>query len=110
MANNYVHDSAVITVVNATGADVVSGEPFLAGATVVVAAVDIANTASGTAHTSGTFSLPKEAAVVLAAGDKVNLVTGTDTIGTTAGAAAGIVAAAAASGDANVETCLNLNN
>ena len=94
---------------NATGADVVSGEPFVAGATVVIAAVDIANTASGVVCTSGKFSVLKEAAVVLAAGAQVNLVTGTDTFGTTAGDAAGICAAAAASGDATVEVILNRN-
>ena len=110
MANNYVQKGDVISVVNATGADVVSGEPFVAGATVVVAAVDIANTATGNAHVTGVFSCNKEAAVALAAGDKVNLVTGTDTFGTTAGTAAGICAKAAAGGDSKVEVNLNVNN
>lgn len=110
MANNLIDPNGLtIQATNATGADVVSGEPFLAGATVVVASVDIANTATGTARCLGVFSLNKEAAVALAAGDKVNLVTGTDTFGTTAGAAAGIAAADAAEGDAMVEVNLNVN-
>ena len=110
MANNYIGPGDVISVVNATGADVVSGEPFVAGATVVIACVDIANTATGNAHVRGAFSCNKEAAVVLAAGDKVNLVTGTDTFGTSAGTAAGICTKAAAGADAKVEVSLNCNN
>ena len=109
MSNNRIDDGSTMVAVNATGADVVSGEPFVAGATVVVAAVDIADTASGVVHTSGKFSLNKEAAVALAAGDKVNLVTGTATVGTSAGTAAGIAAAAAAGGDATAEVILNRN-
>lgn len=107
--NSYIDSGDEMVVVNATGADVVSGQPFVAGATVVVASVDIPDTGSGVARGRGKFSLLKEASVVLAAGAKVNLVTGTDTVGTTAGDACGIAAAAAASGDPRVEVNLNLN-
>lgn len=107
MANNYVQNGDVITVTNATGADVVSGEPFVAGATVVVAAVDIADGETGSAHVRGVFSLPM-AAVTLAAGDQVNLASGDITSG--AGDPCGIAAAAATSGDATCEVNLNVNN
>ena len=109
MANNYIQDGKVIQAVNGTGADVVSGQAFVAGATVVIAAEDIADGASGSVHTCGVFDQPKESGVALAAGDKVNFVTASSDFGTGVGTAAGIAAAAAAAGDAKCEVALNLN-
>ena len=107
MANNYIDDGSIIYAVNGTGADVVSGEAFKAGDTVVVAAVDIADGAAGNCHRTGRFSLPA-AAVTAAAGAKVNLAAGVIT--TAAGDPVGVLGTALTSGDAKAEVILVSDN
>lgn len=107
MANNYVDNGSVINVVNGTGSDVVSGEAFKAGDTVVVAAVDIADGAAGTAHRTGRFALPA-AAETIAAGSKVNFAGGVVTA--LVGDALGVLAAPLTSGDALAEVVLVSDN
>jgi len=102
-----IDDGTRIVAVNATGSDVVSGQAFKAGDTVVVAAVDIANTASGVCYRAGRFSLPA-AAETIAAGTKVNFAAGVVTA--LVGDALGIMAEALTSGDAKAEVILVSDN
>lgn len=107
MANNRIDDGSIIYAVNATGSDVVSGEAFKAGDTVVVAAVDIANGAAGNCHRSGQFSLPA-AAETIAAGTKVNFAAGVVTA--LVGDALGVLGKGLTSGDAKAEVILVSDN
>ena len=108
MANNFIEGPHLcIQAKNATGVDVVSGQPFVAGDTVGVATVNIADTETGSVAIQGVVMLPKAAGIALISGVKVNLAAGEITSG--AGAAAGVCSRVADAGDATVEIALNIN-
>lgn len=68
MANNFIAEGDVITWTNGTGSAVVSGQVVKAGQWLGVAAVDIANGASGSVHLCGVFELPKKSSAVITQG------------------------------------------
>lgn len=70
---NYVTDGEVIQWTNGTGSAVVSGQVVkVGGGTLGVAAVDIANGATGSVAIEGVFSgVPKVSAAVFAQGEKL---------------------------------------
>lgn len=69
--NNYIQPGANRTWVNATGSDVVAGQVVKVGQMLAIAAVDIANGASGTVAFEGVFRVPKVSAAVIAHGEMV---------------------------------------
>lgn len=71
MATNYVSDGNVIQWTNGTGSDVSSGALVVAGHTLGVALVDIANGASGSVAVEGVFTAPKVSAAVFVQGEKL---------------------------------------
>ena len=66
---NMIAEGKTLTYTNGTGSDIASGDLVIIGTRVGVAAVDIANGASGTVAISGVFEVPKEASLVVAQGD-----------------------------------------
>jgi len=71
MATNYVSDGNVIQWTNGTGSAVSSGDLVVAGHTLGVALVDIANGASGSVAVEGVFTAPKVSAAVFVQGEKL---------------------------------------
>ena len=71
MATNYVSDGNVIQWTNGTGSAVSSGDLVVAGHTLGVALVDIANGASGSVAVEGVFTVPKVSAAVFTQGEKL---------------------------------------
>lgn len=71
MATNYVSDGNVIQWTNGTGSAVSSGDLVVAGHTLGVALVDIANGASGSVAVEGVFTAPKVSAAVFTQGEKL---------------------------------------
>jgi predicted RecA/RadA family phage recombinase len=57
--NNFIQDGRTLPWTNDTGADIASGDPVVIGNLIGVAAVDIADGASGSVAIEGVFSLPK---------------------------------------------------
>lgn len=71
MANNFVTEGDIFTWTNSTGSAVVSGQVVKVGQTLGIAAVAIANGASGSVYLEGVFTVPKVTAAVIAQGDPV---------------------------------------
>lgn len=75
MADNYVEHGDSVAWTNGTGSAVVSGQVVVLGttadATIGVAAVDIANGATGTVHLEGVFTVPKVSGAVFAQGESL---------------------------------------
>lgn len=72
MATNLQQPGNVITWTNSTGSDVAAGDVVKLSHTLGVAAVDIANGASGSVYVEGVFSgVPKVSAAVFAQGEKL---------------------------------------
>ncbi len=72
MATNVKQPGNVITWTNATGSDVASGDLVKLSHMLGVAAVDIANGASGSVHVEGVFdNIPKVTAATFAQGEKL---------------------------------------
>lgn len=71
MADNFVTEGDVFTWTNSTGSAVVAGQVVKIGQTLGVAAVDIANGASGSVYMEGVFTVPKVTAAVIAQGESV---------------------------------------
>lgn len=61
MATNFVEQGDSLNWTNGTGAEVVSGQVVAIGNILGVAAVTIANGATGTVYTCGVFTVPKAA-------------------------------------------------
>ncbi|EMK8764511.1 DUF2190 family protein [Escherichia coli] len=61
MSKNYVQDGKTVEWVNGTGKAVLSGDLVVQDNLIGVAHADIPEDASGVLHTTGVFSLPKEA-------------------------------------------------
>ncbi len=70
MATNYVNEGKTLLYTN-SGSAISSGDVVVAGTTLAVALVDIANGASGTVAIEGVFTLPKVSAAVIAQGEEV---------------------------------------
>jgi predicted RecA/RadA family phage recombinase len=68
MAKNFIAEGDVLLWTNSTGAAVVSGQVVKVGQILGVAAVDIANGASGSVMTCGVFELPKKSSAVITQG------------------------------------------
>lgn len=68
---NYVQGGSSLEWTNGTGSAVVSGDVVVVGNQIGVAAVDIADTESGTVNMEGVFTLPKVSAAVIAQGEDV---------------------------------------
>jgi predicted RecA/RadA family phage recombinase len=68
---NFRYEGRSLTWTNDTGADVSSGDVVVVGSQIGVAAVDIADGASGTVVMEGVFALPKVSAAVIAQGESV---------------------------------------
>lgn len=66
---NRVSDGAVIQWTNGTGTAVSSGDVVIIGNMLGIAAVDIANGASGSVHLEGEFTVPKVTAAVFNQGE-----------------------------------------
>lgn len=72
MATNLQQPGNVITWTNSTGSDVAAGDVVKLSHMLGVAAVDIANGASGSVYVEGVFSgVPKVSAAVFAQGEKL---------------------------------------
>lgn len=71
MATNFVQQGESLEWTNGTGSAVSSGDVVVAGAQVGVAAVDIADSATGTVYMTGIFTVPKVSAAVIAQGEMV---------------------------------------
>jgi predicted RecA/RadA family phage recombinase len=71
MANNFKSSGDVITWTNSTGSAVESGQVVVIGKTMGVAAVDIANGASGSVYLEGVFTVPKVSGAVIAQGENI---------------------------------------
>lgn len=69
--NNGIHEGRLFTWTNGTGSDVVSGQVVVIGAILAVAAVDIANGASGTVQVGYAVTAPKVSAAVIAQGESL---------------------------------------
>lgn len=68
---NFLKDGKVIEWLNETGATVASGDVVIIGTLPGVAVHDIEDDVSGSVRVEGCFSLPKKAALAIAAGDRV---------------------------------------
>lgn len=68
---NFLQPGNTITWANATGAAVASGGVVVMKHTIGVAAVDIADGASGEVSLAGVYTLPKASAAVVVAGEKL---------------------------------------
>jgi len=71
MATNFVQEGEKLTTTNGTGSDVDSGGVIVCGVTIRVAAVDIANAASGAAYTRGVFTLAAKSTDTWSDGDQL---------------------------------------
>jgi predicted RecA/RadA family phage recombinase len=71
MANNFKTDGDVITWTNGTGSAVASGDVVVIGKLMGIAAVDIANGASGSVYLEGVFTVPKVSAAVIVQGENI---------------------------------------
>lgn len=71
MANNFKTDGDVITWTNGTGSAVASGDVVVIGKIMGVAAVDIANGASGSVYLEGVFTVPKVSGAVIVQGENI---------------------------------------
>lgn len=67
----YIQPGNTITWTNGTGSAVASGDVVVMSHTLGVAAVDIANGASGEVSLAGVYTLPKASAAVVVAGEKL---------------------------------------
>lgn len=100
MAKNYVEDGKTMDWTNATGVDVVSGDPVVVGAQIGVAHADIADGADGVLHMTGVVALPKDEADTWSAGEKLYFDATSGNVTTTEGAViAGTAWADAVNGD-----------
>lgn len=68
---NYIQPGNTITWTNGTGAAVAAGDVVVLKHTIGVAAVDIADGASGEVSLAGVYTLPKASAAVVVAGEKL---------------------------------------
>lgn len=71
MADTYVSAGEVIDWTNGTGSAVSAGAVVKVGATLGVALVDIASTATGAVAVTGVFTVPKVSGAVIAAGERL---------------------------------------
>jgi predicted RecA/RadA family phage recombinase len=71
MANNFKSEGCTKLWTNSTGSAVVSGQVVRNGVRLGVAAVDIANGASGTIYLIGVFTVPKVSGAVIADGENI---------------------------------------
>lgn len=71
MATNKVQDGKTINHSNSSGSAISAGDPVVIGQQIGVAAVDIADGASGECSMEGVFTLPKVSAAVIAKGEEV---------------------------------------
>ena len=95
MATNFVQAGTTMPYTNGTGAAIASSSPVAIGCLLCVAAVDIANTATGTVYRKGDFNLPVNAAANIAQGDLLNWDDSAGELTTAATAAAGDITGAA---------------
>lgn len=108
MAKNHVQAGASMPWTNGTGADVSSGAVVVVGATVGVAAGDIADGESGILFIEEVFTLPKAAPLVIGQGVAVywDVADGNINLTATDNHLAGKAFAAAASADTTVQVKL----
>ncbi|KJS36674.1 MAG: hypothetical protein VR70_13805 [Rhodospirillaceae bacterium BRH_c57] len=66
---NFVQKGEAVAYTNGTGAAIASGDAVVIGGQIGVAAVDIADGATGTVSMEGVYSLPKTAGAAIALGD-----------------------------------------
>ncbi len=71
MASNFEQPGDIITWVNGSGANKVSGQVVVVGKVLGVCLVDIANAATGSVALTGVFSVPKVSAAVIAQGENL---------------------------------------
>ena len=108
MATNYVQEGKTLNV-NASGADIASGDFVPIGTIAGIAKTDIADGKTGAAHITGVFSVPKASGAVTQ-GQKLYWNSTNSNLTTTASGntISGVAAEAAASGDSNVKILLNV--
>lgn len=107
MAKNFIQEGKTIALTNAGTEEIASGELVVVGDLVAVAITDIAVADTGDGFTEGVFQLPKLAADVIAAGQKVYSLDGTIQLDATDAVYAGYAWEAAAAGDTVVSVKLN---
>lgn len=73
MAKNYIQDGKTMDWTNTTGADVLSGDPVVVGASVGIAHGNIADGDDGVLHMTGVWEMTKDPAESWSAGDKLYL-------------------------------------
>ncbi len=108
MATNYIQEGKSLNY-TPSGAAVASGDFILLGAIGAISKTDIADGKTGAVHICGVFSVPKASGAVTQ-GAKLYWSAANSNLTTTASGntIVGVAAAAAASGDSNVQILLNV--
>ena len=106
---NKIAEGKSLSYTNGTGSDIAAGDLVEVGVKVGVAAVDIADGASGTVAMDGVFEVTKKAPLVITQGDLLYCSATSGELDKTATAQtlAGYAAASAASADTTVQVVLN---